>query len=120
MAEQFLHRADIGPALQQMRRKAVPKRMAADPLGKSARLHRLLHFLLKRVLVHMVPHQRLVELGRVSARRPLPFRIPPRIDAQLARRKQILPPKLPRRPGHFSAYAYGSQTFPWPAAKSRP
>src|SRR5512141_1678378 len=55
VAEQFLDRADVGPALEQVRGETVAKGMAADVLGNAGAGHRQLDGLLNGGLVQMVP-----------------------------------------------------------------
>jgi hypothetical protein len=76
--QQLLHRADVRPAFQKVRRKAVAKYMTRNPLLDACQRCRLHDSLLHRRLVQPIP-----------ARRP-----PPRIPADTSRREHKLPPPL--------------------------
>jgi hypothetical protein len=93
---EFLHRPDIVTALEQVRGKTVPERVAGSPSIDPGPQHCLLHLPLHRVLVDVVPA-------------PDPRA---RIHAQTRRREHVLPQPLERRAGILLPTASGSSTPP--------
>ena len=55
--QQILHRPDVIPVLQQMRRKRMPQRMATRRLRNPRQPRRHLHRPLQTRLLHMMPPQ---------------------------------------------------------------
>src|SRR3954471_3895582 len=54
MAEEFLHRPNVGPRLEQMRRERMAQRVAGRTLGNPCRGHRILERARDRALVQMM------------------------------------------------------------------
>ena len=55
MPQQFLHRSDIRPGLEQMSRETVAKRVATDLLVNLRTQHSSADKFLHGILVHMMP-----------------------------------------------------------------
>jgi hypothetical protein len=87
MSEQLLHRADIRPAPQEMRRERMPQRVRRDLLIERGPLPSLAQSRRKHAVVQMMSSD-------FAA---------PRIHRQLHRREQVLPAELLSRVGIFAA-----------------
>lgn len=93
VAEQFLRGADVLPRFQQMRREAVPQRVAGGGFGDARAPHRVLHGTLQYRLVQVMPA--LDSATRIDAARAGGKHVLPR---PFTRRARIFPLQRMRQP----------------------